>query len=464
MTNAKTDNDLFKFPPPFTETAFVGGRQGMNEQERELVSLMIGYQIRNSRRVRSLSQGELAQGIGSQSMISLLESGRQFPLPDVLALIAERLSDSVLHAYANLLASGQWSLTDFASTNREVLLEVLRTHRGKWHDVHTKVAIELCDYFYVNRIFRTVCEICQLLLHHANDPVVQAKAHFYLGSAELFEHQYKEAELRLRQAEKLSILLDDALRSRLHYNLGYVYSVLDYYGLSMWYAKLAVDEFHRVHDYPRHAKALGLLGVIQCRLGHFEEARETLQLASELCDKWGMSDADQSRIYISLADVYESLNQSDLAETWSLRAISSSSAVSDFVTSSAGYRILCLVYMSTGEPSRAVSALESSIADAEHSRDGWSLAHAYLLATGVYQAVEERVDAARRAFHAAQTSNSTLLQALAADCLSNLIRDQDQTVSESFRLVALQSYREYLDRSTRFSSEFRYLPLTESSL
>jgi tetratricopeptide (TPR) repeat protein len=430
----------------------------MTEQERKLVSLVIGYQIRNSRRAHSLSQAELAHGIGSQSMISLLESGRQFPLPDVLFLIAQRLNDPVLLTYAELLSSPNWSLSDFAAANREVLLEVLRSHRGKWHEIHAQIALELCDHFYYNRIFELVCEICQLILNHSNNPSHRAKAFFYLGSTDLFLHRYEEAESWLRQSDKLSEALDEPMRARLHYNLGYMYSVMDYYGLGMWYAKLAEDAFHRTRDYPRHAKALGLLGVIQSRLGRLDDARATLQQAAELCEKFEVHEVDRARIYTGMADVCESLKDLDGAESWCHKAIVSSAAVSDYVSLSAAYRVLCLIHLARQESEKAVSAIQSSIEAAENSQDGWSLSHACLLATGLLPTERERLEAAKRAFDVAKTSNYAMIRALAAECLASLLEADDPEAAHAYRKEALKSYRDHLQKSSIPAFIFQHLP------
>lgn len=434
----------------------------MNEQERELVSLVIGYQIRNSRQSHSLSQSDLAQGIGSQSMISLLESGRQFPLPDVLSLIAERLEDATLRSYTSFLSSGNWSLVDFTSMNREILVEVLRSHRGKWHDIHLKIAIQLCDHFYDSNIFRIVCEICQLILSHTDDSPSLARAYFYLGSTDLYLNRYEKAECWLREADKLSEVLDEQLRARLYYNLGYVYSILDHPGLGMWYAKLAVDAFHLTHDFQRYAKTLGLLGVIQSRLGRLEDARETLHFACELCEKWDIHEADRARIHITMADVCESLKEFDYAEVWSERAIECSSQSADLISLSAAYRILCLVSLSRRNTDQAITYIHSSIEAAEQSQDGWSLSHAYLLATGVFPTHEERIQAAILAFNAAQNSNYKAVQALASECLANLLAEQNPKAANEYSSMATHLYRAHLEKSSMLSSGLKYLPINWS--
>lgn len=433
----------------------------MTDQERELVSLMIGYRIRSSRRSKALSQGELAQGIGSQSMISLLESGRQLPLPDVLLLIAERLADELLVRYAALLEAGAWSLSDFTSSNQDILLEVLLAHRGKWQDVHAKLAVELCTVFYDNRIFRKVSEICLLILNHSNDGNYRTQALFYLGSTELFLHHYEEAMHWLLEAEKRQQTLDDRLRSRLAYNLGYAYTMLEHYGLGMWYAKVAVDEFQRTHEYARHAKALGLLGVIQCRLGHYGEAKDTLTVASELFDKWEIRGPDRARIDISLADVHESLGQYDAAEDWCQRAIQSSQLAPDYVTLSAAYRIRAIVLRHRlADHATVQEAIESAITAAKRSADGRSLSHCHLLAAEILVTHDEKLTAARAAYDEAVMASCAILRALAAELIANLERERDPKLAQEFLYLSVAAYHEYLANNSRFSTEFLHLSKT----
>lgn len=428
------------------------------EAERGLVSLLVGYHMRQCRMQRNLSQSEVAQGIGSQSMISLLESGRQFPPADVLTLVAERLQDETLLCYANRLSAGHWSVMDFTSTNHVLLVEVLRSHRGRWHAVHLRVALELCEHFYYQRLFEIVSELCQLILERSTDAVSQEKACYYRGSACLFNHEYEQAEMWLRRADNGSDLLDDATRGRLYYNLGYTYCELDVYGVAVWYAKLAVDTFHRINDYQRYGRSLGLLGAIQARQGRFEEAHSLLKQAMELLQHWGISDVDRARLAVSLADVSLSLSDFTGAEAWCISAIQAGTEASDFKSVSAAYQMFCLVYKGRGEVSLAVDAVRAAVSAAERAQDHPTLFHAYLLASGVLTDRGECQQAAEYAYLSAQQSNNLGQQALAVDCLAHLSDPTQPELAAAYRDQALRLYREYGSKQVVSPSSIAYLP------
>lgn len=432
----------------------------MNEEERALVALVVGYHIRHARQLMDMSQAELSQGIGSQSMISLLESGRQFPIPDVLRLIGQRVSDATLVSYADLIASGQSSVSDFTSTNHEILVEMLRAHRGRWHDVHVKVALDLCEYFYTSNVFSIVRELCQFILVHSTDAAGHVKAFFYTGSACLFAHEYEQSLGWLRQAIGRSDLLDDFWRGRLYYNLSYAFSEFDSYSVAIWYAKLAVDTFLHINDYPRHGKSLGLLGAIQCRMGRTEDARDTLRRAHEVLNRWGMTDAEQARIATSMAAACESLGEIETAEQWCHTAIESGIQAADHESVCAAYQTLGLVHMARGEPQAAMDVMCRAIKSAERTDDSRSLCNAYLSAAGLAATLDERIAAAEHAYQIATQAKHHIERGIAADYLANLLAYNDSANAAHYSRMALQSYRQHIMETTMFSSAFRYLPLT----
>ncbi len=433
----------------------------MDEAERGLVSLVIGYQIRRCRQSRHLSQAEVAQGIGSQSMISLLESGRQIPAPDVLRLIAERLDDPVLLSYAGLLNSTALTFDDFATGNLTLLHEVLRAHRGRWQEVHLKVALQLCEHYYTNKLFEMVEEMCCLIMSHTNRDIGSVKACFYYGSTHLFSHQYDLALKWLNLALEKYDVLDDCTKGRLYYNLAYAHLELLNDGAAIWYAKLAIDTFLRINAYPQHAKSLGLLGVIQGQLGQLEDARPTLERAYEMMERWDVDQADLIRVANSIADVCQSTGDLNAAEQWCRLVIDSTQAAPDYPTLSAAHQTLCLVHMGRAECKAALAEAQLAIAAAERAVDARLLCHAYLLATSTTQNPLEQVTAAEHAYRTARESGLAIEQAISADCLAALLAPHDPSRAETFRSQALQSYRQYVSRGRTFSAIFRYLRWSE---
>lgn len=432
----------------------------LTEAERELLALVIGHQVRDSRKQQGLSQLELAQGIGSQSMLSLIEGGHQLPLPDVLHLLAERLGDAALRQYAEMLDEGRFSFDDIAATNQEVLLDALRTQRGHWQDVYGKVAVQLCEHHYNSRVFGTVREICQLVDRHSESPPYRAQAYFYMGSAYLFESDYEKAESWLRKSAVLDLHLQGHMQGRLLYNLSYLYTALDTPGMAMWYAKCAAEIFAKIHDFPRHAKSLGMLGTIQHRIGLFDDAREMLELSQEISAKWQLDPVDTARIASTLAATYMELKEFHLAEKWSSYAIDVATPCNDTPTLCAAYRTLFFFYEATGELDNAKAALDQAIQFA-NSTDTlmMNLAHTYLLTIDYTPNMGDKVKAAEKAYEVASNAESLMEQAFAAECLVMLHEQQGRSeTAHHYRRVALKAYRNHAQKNSMFKSVIGFFP------
>jgi len=425
----------------------------MTEAERELLALVIGHTVRVFRMRAGLLQEDLAFGVGSQSTVSLVESGRQLPMPDVLRTFAEKLQSDSLRAYAEMLETNQLSLPDILANNEDTLHAALKTHRGKWHEVHAKVAVQLCQHYYYAEDYEKVQMICQMIMNHKTDGPVYAQACFYLGSTKLFENDNEDAEKWLLMAELHGEETDNAFKAKLFYNLGYVNTQLDIQVLAMWYAKKAVDEFHKLNDFERHGKSLALLGVIQSRLGRFVEAKSTLTMAHEIMHKWGATAHDVGRIQISLADVYVCLKDFDTAVICCNRALESAQASNDLVCVATAYRELSFIHWTLGDPADARKMLKESVRHAEMTKDVWSLARSYLLATSVYETHAEKVLAAQLSYDHTRNTNNHVLHALSAEALANLHTvAKENELAAFYRDRALDSYREYVSKNSMFST------------
>ncbi|QSO46515.1 helix-turn-helix domain-containing protein [Alicyclobacillus mengziensis] len=433
----------------------------MTESDRELLAVVIGHQIRKVRVERDMSQGELATGIGSQSMISLFESGRQLPYPEVLCLIADRLHDESLQEYARQLAKDELTWDSVSIANEDVLLDILQTHRGRWHDVHHRLAIRLCEYFYMRKETKVVQQICQLLVEHTETGHPSyARACFYNGSTGLLDADSKRAEHWLRRAEEYADTLDDTLLGRLWYNLGYLYTTMDVQGIAAWHANRAVDQFYRLQDFPRYAKSLGLLGAIQGRMGRQEDARKTLELAYELSVKWNADYHDRARIEASLTVIYYLLNDLDAAIQMIDRAKKSAAEVGDAIAETIVHQVLCLVLRKLGLGEDARAALRKSLSSAYNTGNVPLIAYSELLSIGHQETKHEQLEAAIRAFNVTLETPSHIEHALAAEsaaCLYEQIGEQENV--KKYQQAALSGYRRYVDRNSMFSHLIKLLPI-----
>jgi tetratricopeptide (TPR) repeat protein/DNA-binding XRE family transcriptional regulator len=432
----------------------------VHETERELLALIIGHRVREARRRKGLSQGELGQGVGSQSMISLIESGRQLPPADVLAILSERLGEPTLAEHVHSVASGEISLEILARSNPSVLLEVLRNHRGRWNEIHGQVALHLCQYYYTNQEFNLVLEVARMTkerLH--NNPRFCAEACFFEGSALLATQDYETAERSLLEAELHKSHLDPTLQGRLMFNLGLLYTILDFQGHALWYAKHAVDLFHRNNDFERYGKALGLLGTIQHRMGRMEDARQTLERCFEITDKWGISEVDRGRLEATLANIYYDLGNVEKAELWANRAMQTAEQTSDIHTQCSVLHTMIDIHVRNGTDGSVQALIQKSIRLAELSKHSGLIAQAYLIAAVYLPSEEERLRAAQRAYEVTTNSNLHVDHALAAEQLANCYEAMKYHGEElHYRKIALRSYRNYVAKNSMYKHILHHFP------
>jgi tetratricopeptide (TPR) repeat protein len=432
----------------------------VHETERELLALIIGHRVREARRQRGLSQGELAQGVGSQSMISLIESGRQLPPADVLAILSQRLGEPALAEHVHYLTSGEISLEAVARSNPSVLLDILRNHRGRWNEIHGQVALHLCQYYYTNQEFELVLEVARMTKEHLhNNPHFFAEACFFEGSTLLVLQDYETAERCLLEAELNKSHLDPTLQGRLLFNLGVLYTILDFQGHAMWYAKNAVDLFHRNNDFERYGKALGLLGTIQYRLGRMEDARQTLERCFEITDKWGISGVDRGRMQTTLAAIYHDLGNVEKAELWANRALQTAEQTSDFQTQCGVIHVMIDLHVRNRTVDSLQALIQKSIRLAELSNHAGLIAQSYLIAAAYLPSEEERLRAAQQAYEVAANANLHVEHALAAEQLANCYEEMKyHGEALHYRKVALRSYRNYVAKNSMYKHILHHFP------
>jgi transcriptional regulator with XRE-family HTH domain len=431
----------------------------LNYQSRELFSFLVGQRIRYSREQLGISQEQLAKGIVGQSALSLLETGRQFPSSEVLRLIAERLSDPLLIEYSVALEDPLTiHVENMLIADQDLLRNALERHRGKWKDVHRNIALQLCDTYYVSNQLDLLEKTVNLLMNHITEENAQyCVALYYFGSLLVRKGRFTEAESVLCMAEDRLRSQDELLAGKLYYTLGYLYVSQDQDGLAMWYAKLSCDKFQEILDYIKFAKSLALLGTVQDRLGKLDQARDSFLKSRNLLMTWDPNDKDLARIYLGLADVEEGRNYLDEALQWAESALNLAFESEDWVVVSAASRIMCRCHLSFGNQTESTEALSQALESAEHSRDPWSIAWSYLLASGMSSKKEEQICFARKACDAFLPDSNSLLRALALDVLANLMNE------ESYYVDALEGYRQYIAREIFLSKSLQHLRVTLKS-
>lgn len=430
------------------------------EVERELLTLVIGHTIRSSRKQLGLSQEDLAQGVCSQSMISLFENGQQLPMPDVLELIAQKLNKQSLLRFLPLLTSKPVTLEDLSIADTDVLFDALRSQRGKWQDVHERVALQLGRLHYTAGLFAELHEICRLIMKNTNEPQIHAEACFLLGSSYLHSNDYDEAQQWLKESEHYHHIIDAELLGKTYYNLGYMYTQTEVHGLALWYAQQSVNIFHQLHDIDRHAKALTLLGVIQSRLRRPEEAKQSLEMAYQILSRWNPSPVDTCRIETNIADVYIDLKEYRKAEEWCVRAIHSAEMTTEYMSLCMAYGNYAIIKQHLGESTKAVESIGLAIQYANQSGDSLAAAKISLLAVGLYTDYDAKLEAAEDVYRLSDEAGHHNLKAIAAECLSRLHMEQGRDMqSAKYQRIALQAYRAHAHANHNYKDYIQFINL-----
>lgn len=423
----------------------------MTDAEREFVALIIGHRVRQVRRGRRMSQETLAQGVGSQSMISLIEGGHQLPLPDVIWTIARRLDDPILLDYAKGLEENTLNQFSASSHNADDLLSILVNHRGRWHPPHERIASQLCRHYYATLSIERVQELCRLVIHHVSHNPLLAEAYFYLGSSYLQINQFQEAEYWLKLSEKLFDHLTDEMRGRLSYNLGYAYTYLDIQVLALWYTSRAVDIFNRCHDFFNQGKAMGLLGTIQTHLGRLEEAKHTLSISLDILRRWDTTPLNEARILTTLAEVCWLLGETDESSRYASTA-QEIVPEDDFLCRADIYRLKSYLALKIGQTAQAWEFYEIGLSAARTAGDPHSLGQMYLLCVQLSSDSGERLESAKEAFLVTENTNHHILHAVAAETAIQLMNSESQKEKVTYYMQsALDSYRTYVHKNSMYT-------------
>ena len=417
----------------------------MNQETKELFSFIIGQRIKVLRKEMKISQTDLGKALGSQSLISLIESGKQIPVRDVLENLADRLNDPLLHSYVKEFKTETSTFEDILQNHKDSIISALLSYNGKWDKLHGDISIGLCEDYYKEHSFDNVRNLCKKIMNHISDDAILGKSMFYYGSVFLFEFSYNEAKKWLVLAEKHLDSLNDSFKSRLLYNLGYVHEQQHNHSLALWYAKLAAEKSLQCKNYVLYTKSLGLLGITEHRLGNFSESYKSLQDAYRLMSQTGES-LDKARIECSISEVLLSLEKYTESEEWSLKAAETGSAVNDSLAVCMALENISIIKCKQGHYIDARQVLENAIQIAKEIADKVSLAQLYLLGSRIPSTQESQLEFAQNSFDIVNQSDNILLKIMAAEQISKL--HSDENVRNLFQQESLVLYRKYIKQTS----------------
>lgn len=413
----------------------------MTQETKELFSFIIGQRIKVLRKEKKISQTDLGKALGSQSLISLIESGKQIPVLDVLENLADRLNDPLLHSYVKEFKTETSTFEDILQKYKDSILSSLLSYSGKWDKLHGDISIGLCEDYYKEHLFDNVHNLCKKVMNHISDEEILGKSMFYYGSVFLFEYSYNEAKKWLALAEKHIDSLNDSFKSRLLYNLGYVHEQQKNHSLALWYAKSASEKSLQCKNYVLYTKSLGLLGITEHRLGNFLESYKSLKDAYGLVSQTGNS-LDKARIECSISDVLLSLEKYTESEEWSIKAAATGREVNDSLAICMALENICIIKYKYGQFDEARHILEDATQIAIEIGDEISLAQLYLLGSKIPSDPEVQLKYAQKSFDIVNQSDNILIKIMASEQISKLHFDESKRIY--FQNVALNFYRKHV--------------------
>lgn len=423
------------------------------KQSNDLFAFVLGHRIRNLRINNGLSQQELGLGLGSQSLISLIESGRQLPATDVLTEIGRRLNSEEILEYAKQLNNQEMQSLCLYDGSNDLLYEALIDHQNKWKQIHYDAAISLSDLYYKKRNYKFVDKLTTQVMKHTDDEFIFAKACFYKGSTFLTKNKFTESESWLKKAEKYLDPKETHLKARLMYNLAYLFTQTDNHILALWYAYIAESEFKHLNDIKLTVRTKALIGVVQRRLGRLDEAKKILLDSYELLSRLNDDLETEARIGSSLADLHLMLGEYKECETWCLTSINKGNKVGDLESIYNCYHTLSIIKWKNNDTSGAIQLLEKAIHMAESFHDSKGLAQMYLSASRIYKTPDKKLEAVSRAYDAVRIVASFALKGAVIDRLVDLYSESGKhDKAKKFQLEALDAYRSYALKNSQINN------------
>jgi transcriptional regulator with XRE-family HTH domain len=411
--------------------------------EKELLAFVIGFRIQNMRKKKKMTQTALGIGLGSQPLISLIESGRCLPAPDILLEIGKRLNDEQIQNYAENLENEGIKSLDLIENNKELLLNALLDFHNKWSKIHEIIATTLCDYYYNKKILESVTKITEAIINNISSGPTYVQACFYRGSMFLHNHDYEEARQWLKNAELNIDLLEYILKARLLYNLGYLYTQTGNQSTALWYAKLAAKQFEFTQDVYAQTKTIGLIGVIERRMGQINDSEKSLLHAYGLLSRLDEDLEAQARTACTLAEVYLELGRLNETEEWCLKSINIGQKVGDIPSVYNSFHTLSILKWLQGDSNQSRKYLDESIEAAQACNDKVALSKMYMTATWIYPDILDRLNFATRAYEIFSVKDHAL-KGLITQRLSQLNGDIGNTEKyEEYRTEALKEYQLY---------------------
>lgn len=412
-------------------------------KSKDIAAIIIGCEIQTCRRSLGMSQTQLAHGVCSQSLLSLIEHGLQLPMPDILKSLAYTLKSDVLLKFADKLEEDNLVLDLSSPELIERLTYFFLNFDFKWTSSHEELALYLCEYSYEHGDLDLSKKLSGAIIKSKVKlpNSAYAKAHFFLGSALIRELNFQEGIEALESVlDKLEYMNPD-FRGKLLYNLAYAYGEKDIQSIALSHSLKAAEIFRRNDLYNFYGRTLAQLGVIYLRMNQIKNSLNALSKSYDLLLSTGGSLKDIARIECSLATAYFQYEDYAQVNFWGNKAIETGVKAEDIRSVFMGHRELIAMHIITNSlGSSLCSYVNKAIRLAEELNDPVCLIEIHLIG-GI--ALHD-IDFVKKAFVLTASAGLPIYRAEISDYLSYLYeRENNTNKAHYYKDIAYTSYRKY---------------------
>lgn len=255
----------------------------------------LGEKIRYFRRVKNLSQQELAAGICSVPYLSKIENGVTEPSEEIQQHLATRLDISLNYLNENEIIHNFVSLfhsiyqRDYSSAKDKYYALINLPPRSVDEDILQKIFKSI----YIMMTTEEIPGVESLLneVSYIEDVIKGQKAFYYFLAKGLLSYLKKDFEEAIQYLYKAESFIEEYHHQEwekgyLFYMIGLTANQLYYSIVGLEYTKRALDIFEKSYYFRRCADCRVIIAIIHLRIRNFDESAKQLRLAETIADSF----------------------------------------------------------------------------------------------------------------------------------------------------------------------------------
>ncbi|MED1862536.1 helix-turn-helix transcriptional regulator [Fictibacillus nanhaiensis] len=256
----------------------------------------LGEKIRYFRKVKNLSQQEIATGICSVPYLSKIENGVTEPSEEIQHHLAERLGirlhttneKSIIQNYVDLFYSLYMRDYPTAKQKYENLIDLPS------QSVEEDILNKIFKSMYIMMTTQETNGVPEMLdeVAYIDDLIKGEKAFYYLlarSQLSFFMEEFEDSHSYALKAEKLleEHRFQEWERGYLLYMIGLTANQLFKSITALEYTQLALTIFEKTYFFKRCADCRIILAIVQTRIKNFDESIKQLLLAETIANSFG---------------------------------------------------------------------------------------------------------------------------------------------------------------------------------